>query len=103
MAVRCAFRVVDRPLSSASPDGASPNQYSIFSTSFTLSIGKVVGIQGDPRLDSAVIPRADVAKVCVAAIAEPAARNKTLEIIREDGEPVADWGGFFAALAADEN
>jgi uncharacterized protein YbjT (DUF2867 family) len=65
--------------------------------------GKVVGIQGDPRLDSAVIPRADVAKVCVAAIAEPAARNKTLEIIREDGEPVADWGGFFAALTADKN
>ena len=65
--------------------------------------GTVVGIQGDPRLDSAVIPRADVAKVCVAAIAEPAARNKTLEIIRQDGEPVADWGGFFAALAADES
>ena len=63
--------------------------------------GQVVALQGDPRLDSAVIPRADVAKVCVAAIVEPSARNKTLEIVRRDGDVVSDWDAFFAPLEAD--
>lgn len=63
--------------------------------------GRVTAMQGDPRMDSTVLPRADLARVCVAAIREPAARDKTFEVIRRDGEPVSDWQAFFAALEPD--
>ena len=36
------------------------------------------------------IARADVARVCVAALSVPAARNVTLELFSKDGSPAAD-------------
>lgn len=62
---------------------------------------RVVAVQGDPQMDNARIPRADVARVCVEALASPAAQNKTLEVFTKDGEPVSDWNKFFAALEPD--
>lgn len=62
---------------------------------------RVVAVQGDPLMDNARIPRADVAQVCAQALQSSAARNKTLEVFTEAGEPVSDWNGFFAALAPD--
>lgn len=62
---------------------------------------RVVAVQGDPIMDAAQIPRADVAEVCVQALAQPAARNRTLEIFTEAGDPVSDWAGFFGALEPD--
>lgn len=62
---------------------------------------RVVAIQGDPIMDSAQIPRADVAEVCVQALAQPAARNRTFEIYTEEGVAVSDWAAFFAPLEPD--
>jgi len=62
---------------------------------------RVVAVQGDPLLDNARIPRADLAQVCIEALQSPAAQNKTLEVFTEEGEPVADWDAFFAALEPD--
>jgi uncharacterized protein YbjT (DUF2867 family) len=62
---------------------------------------RVVAVQGDPLMDGARIPRADVAEVCVESLARPAARNKTLEVFTEAGDAVTDWDTFFAALAPD--
>ncbi|UCG72604.1 MAG: SDR family oxidoreductase [Chromatiales bacterium] len=62
---------------------------------------RVVAIQGDPLMDNARIPRADVAQVCIEALKSPAAQNKTLEVFTEEGESVSDWNGFFAALEPD--
>ena len=36
------------------------------------------------------IARADVARVCVAALSAPAAKNVTLELFSKDGSPAAD-------------
>ena len=57
-------------------------------------------LQGD-KLEGGNITRADVATVCVKALGDRHARNKTLEIIA--GEPGAkvDWARFFKVLAAD--
>jgi uncharacterized protein YbjT (DUF2867 family) len=57
-------------------------------------------LQGD-RLEGGRITRADVATVCVKALGDRHARNKTFEIVA--GEPGAqvDWAKFFKVLAAD--
>jgi uncharacterized protein YbjT (DUF2867 family) len=62
--------------------------------------GRITLVQGDPR-GQVVIPRADVATVCVEALRNPESINKTLETYRVDGEPVTDWAAAFAALARD--
>lgn len=48
------------------------------------------------------IPRADVARVCVAALKAPAARNRTFEAFGAQTPPVTDWDALFGKLAADE-
>ena len=62
---------------------------------------RVVAIQGDPIMDAAQIPRADVAEVCVQALAQPAALNRTFEIYTEEGAAVSDWAAFFGPLEPD--
>ncbi|MYK37153.1 MAG: SDR family oxidoreductase [Gammaproteobacteria bacterium] len=56
--------------------------------------------QGDTRSEGIWITRADVARVCVAALAQDAALNKVFEIHAEDGEPQADFAAEFASLSA---
>lgn len=63
--------------------------------------GRLVTVQGDPRLGRVSLPRADLAVLCVAALEYPAARNKTLEVYRTEGEPVTDRRGLFADLQPD--
>lgn len=48
------------------------------------------------------IPRADVARVCVAALKSPAARNRTFEVFSAQSAPDIDWDAAFGKLAADE-
>lgn len=55
--------------------------------------------QGDKG--TGVIPRADVARVCVAALKSAAARNRTFEVYGAATPPDADWDGLFGKLAAD--
>ena len=55
--------------------------------------------QGDTRLENIWINRADVARVCVAALANEDARNKVFEIHAEDGEPQSDFAAEFASLS----
>jgi uncharacterized protein YbjT (DUF2867 family) len=47
------------------------------------------------------IPRADVARVCVAALKSPAARNRTFEAYSAASGPDMDWDATFGQLAAD--
>ena len=47
------------------------------------------------------IPRADVARICVAALREPAARNRTFEAYAGGGSAPPDFARLFGALAAD--
>lgn len=47
------------------------------------------------------IPRADVARVCVAALKSPAARNRTFEMYGAQTPPVTDWDALFGKLKAD--
>lgn len=54
--------------------------------------------QGDVPGRGKVISRADVARVCVAAVQNEEARNKVFEIYARDGEPQTDFSGEFAAL-----
>jgi len=56
--------------------------------------------QGD-TMEQGYIPRADVARVCVAALGNPAANRVTLEVIRDPDSDTVDWEAFFAALEAD--
>lgn len=58
----------------------------------------VIFEQGDIQGDGKIISRADVARVCVAAIQHEEARNKVFEIYARDGEPQTDFSGEFAAL-----
>ncbi len=58
----------------------------------------IVFEQGDARSEGIFINRADVARVCVAALRHDAARNKVFEIHAADGEPQADFGPDFEAL-----
>jgi uncharacterized protein YbjT (DUF2867 family) len=62
------------------------------------SVRKIIFEQGDlPGMDKS-ISRADVARVCVAALQDDEARNKVFEIYARDGEPQSDFSGEFAAL-----
>ena len=56
--------------------------------------------QGDTQSENIWITRADVARVCVAALAHEAALNKVFEIHAEDGEAQADFAAEFASLSA---
>ncbi|MCY3940960.1 MAG: SDR family oxidoreductase [Gammaproteobacteria bacterium] len=60
----------------------------------------VIFEQGDSRSEGIWITRADVARVCVSALAHEAALNKVFEIHAEDGEPQADFAAEFASLSA---
>jgi uncharacterized protein YbjT (DUF2867 family) len=63
--------------------------------------GRIELVQGDPP-GQTVIPRADVATVCVEALRHsPESVGKTLETFRVDGEPRGDWAGAFAELNTD--
>ncbi len=55
--------------------------------------------QGDRG--TGLIPRADVARICVAALKSPAARNRTFEAYGAQTPPDVDWNGLFGKLAAD--
>ena len=55
--------------------------------------------QGDSRTENIWISRADVARVCVAALANKDARNKVFEIHAEDGEPQSSFAEEFASLS----
>jgi len=55
--------------------------------------------QGDD--ETGAIPRADVARVCVAALGSPDALNKTFEINSGKSAPAESFSEAFAALAAD--
>lgn len=59
--------------------------------------------QGDRKFSGTAlaIPREDVAIVCVEALKHPEAKNRTFEIHRQDGAPVANWKAKFASLKAD--
>ena len=59
----------------------------------------IVFEQGDDRTEGIFINRADVARVCVAALANEDARNKVFEIHAEDGEPQSDFAAEFASLS----
>ena len=60
---------------------------------------EVVFEQGDTA--SGLIPRADVARVCVAALRYPEARNRTFELVGGDGPYTDDLQSQFAGLAGD--
>lgn len=47
------------------------------------------------------ISRDDLARVCVAALKSPAARNRTFELYGAQTPPVTDWDALFGKLAAD--
>jgi uncharacterized protein YbjT (DUF2867 family) len=49
-----------------------------------------------------MIPRADLARICLAAIEEPHARGKTFAPFAEPGSTPARWERLFAALAPDD-
>jgi uncharacterized protein YbjT (DUF2867 family) len=59
----------------------------------------VVFAQGDTT--AGAIPRADVARVCVAALGTEAALNKTFEINSGKQPPADNLGAMFAGLAGD--
>ena len=48
------------------------------------------------------IPRADVARVCVAALKSLPARNRTFELYGAQPPPVTDWDALFGKLTADQ-
>jgi uncharacterized protein YbjT (DUF2867 family) len=54
----------------------------------------------DPWADG-MIPRADLARVCLAALDEPHARGKTFAVFVQPGPGPARWGAMFAPLVAD--
>jgi hypothetical protein len=47
------------------------------------------------------IRRDDVALLCVAALADPAASRRSFEAYNDDTLPPGSWVGSFAALRAD--
>ena len=65
--------------------------------------GDIVFEQGDRKFSGALsIPREDVAIVCVEALKQAGARNRTFEVHRAaDGPPVSDWKAKFAGLKPD--
>ncbi len=56
--------------------------------------------QGD-KLDTGAIQRADVGTVCVKALGNPDALNKTFEIVGGDAGASTDWTAFFKPLKRD--
>ncbi|MFQ5633795.1 MAG: SDR family oxidoreductase [Gammaproteobacteria bacterium] len=60
---------------------------------------EIIFRQGDK--DAGVIPRADVARVCVAALGSANALNKTFEVTGGKTPPAAETTDGFAALLAD--
>jgi uncharacterized protein YbjT (DUF2867 family) len=60
-----------------------------------------VTLTQDPCADG-MLPRADLARVCLAAIDEPRARGKTFAAFVEPGPAPARWAPMFAALLADD-
>jgi uncharacterized protein YbjT (DUF2867 family) len=60
---------------------------------------ELVFAQGDTA--SGLVPRADVARVCVAALVYAEARNRTFELVGGDGPSTDDLQIKFAGLAAD--
>lgn len=60
---------------------------------------EVIFQQGDK--ESGAIPRADVARVCVAALDSEGALNKTFEVNAGENPPSAGFEASFAALAKD--
>ena len=60
----------------------------------------IQALQGD-KLVTGQITRADVAAVCVKALADPASRGKTFEIVQGDKGAKVDWASFFAGLRPD--
>ena len=48
---------------------------------------------------SGSILRADVARCCIASLTEPAATNKTVEILAEAGAPSLSWEELFESIA----
>jgi len=55
--------------------------------------------QGDQG--TGIVTRADVARVCIAALKSPAARSRTFELFSGEGGPDIDWDAAFGKLAAD--
>lgn len=55
----------------------------------------------DPGTPRGMIPRADVATVCVRALGNPQALAKTFEIVGDPGNRTVDWSSFFERLAKD--
>jgi uncharacterized protein YbjT (DUF2867 family) len=54
----------------------------------------------DPCADG-MIPRADLAAVCLAAVAEPAARGTTFAVFAQPGAPPRSWVPIFSGLDRD--
>jgi uncharacterized protein YbjT (DUF2867 family) len=54
----------------------------------------------DPHADG-MIARADLAAVCLAAVAEPAARGATFAVFAQPGTPPRAWTPLFSALKRD--
>jgi uncharacterized protein YbjT (DUF2867 family) len=70
--------------------------------SLTEEPGGQVGIKIFPEdAGEGSIPRADVARVCVAALNNPAAMSKTLSVTSGEGEPAADFTAAFEVIPAD--
>lgn len=57
--------------------------------------------QGDPVVRDSTIARADLARICVAALQYPDARNRTFETSSVPGSADTDWRALFAALVPD--
>jgi len=56
-------------------------------------------MRGADTLFEGSIPRTKVAQICVAALFESAARNKTLEVVTQEGTPEKPLAELFASVA----
>lgn len=61
----------------------------------------VVFEQGDRKL-TGMISRENVARVCIAALQVPGARNRTFEIFGSDGQGPNDWTNLYRSLKPDK-
>lgn len=66
-------------------------------------VGGIVGLRPDsfglpPRRMAGAICRSDVAEGCVAALVEPSASNKVIEVIAQDTQPRRPWTEIFASV-----
>lgn len=61
------------------------------------------GIRGgtDAALPAGSISRADVARVCVEALGNPAAHRKTIALVGDAAGGAVDWPAFFGSVAED--